>query len=93
MKPTPPIESTGLSSEEIQRLIIANANEQQAVLDDTERDKATRIAKLREQQKQLYAQRDAARNAERGQAPRERVGVRAEVREVDVWTTVLKEVS
>lgn len=92
----PTFESTGLTAAEIQSMISQNMNEQQAVLDDILPGKAARIAKLQEQQKQLYAQRDAARNAERGQAPREQVGVqgkRAEVREVDVWTTVLKEVS
>lgn len=73
---TTTIESTALDSAAIQTLIIANMNEQQAVLDDIQPGKAERIAKLQEQQKRLYAQRDAARKAERGQAPRERVGVR-----------------
>lgn len=90
----PTFESTGQTSAEIQQLIVANASEQQRVLDDIEPNKAKRIAALQATQKQLYAQRDAARRAERGQAPRESVGVqckRAEATDVDRWAAVLKE--
>ncbi len=71
-------ESTERSAAEIQGLIKANFDEQQAVLDDVERGKAERIAALQGQQRALYVQKRAAELAERGQAPRERVGVRRE---------------
>lgn len=90
----PTFESTSMSAQEIHALIIANANAQQAVLDDVEPGKASRIAKLQGAQRQLYTQKRAAELAERGQAPREAVGVqckRAEATDVDRWAAVLKE--
>lgn len=62
-------------SEQIQQQINANAQEQARVLNSTAYDKLFRLRQLQEQQTTLYRQRDAARRAEEGRAPRERAGV------------------
>lgn len=64
-----------MTSADYQAQINANAAAQADVLSGNAYDKLTRLRRLQEQQKQLYAQRDAAKRAEQGRAPRERVGV------------------
>lgn len=64
-----------MTSTDYQAQINANVEEQREVLAGTSYDKLFRLRALQEQQALLYRQRDAARRAEEGRAPRERIGV------------------
>jgi hypothetical protein len=64
-----------MTSEQIQQRINANVEEQAEVLAGSSYDKLARLRELQQGQKQLFALRDAARRAEQGQAPREKIGV------------------
>jgi hypothetical protein len=64
-----------MTSADYQAQINANAQEQAYVLAGSSYDKLERLRKLQATQTALYRQRDAAKRAEEGRAPRERAGV------------------
>jgi hypothetical protein len=78
------------TSRDIQAKINQNAAQQQDLLSSDTPNKAAALATLREEQDKLIRLRDALALEERGQGPRERVGVAANLSEAQRWAAVLK---